>query len=185
MDELEIELRIRNNLLKRRRLSAGMSQAQLAKAIGVTVTAYGELESMHRPPLLKRSGRWRPCALKIAAYWKCEPEELWPEAIKRVNKTVARITWDAQQYFEAYQPKALPAPDEPDLRPVLNEAVSVLQPREQRIIAGLYRDGKQLEEVAQDMGVSRERIRQIEAKALRRLRHPSVADKIKQVIDIS
>ena len=46
-------------------------------------------------------------------------------------------------------------------------------------------DGRQrtLEEVGQEFDVTRERIRQIEAKALRKLRHPSRAKKLKDYMD--
>ncbi|WP_374027833.1 sigma factor-like helix-turn-helix DNA-binding protein [Bdellovibrio bacteriovorus] len=40
-----------------------------------------------------------------------------------------------------------------------------------------------MEEVGQDFNVTRERIRQIEAKALRKLRHPSRSNKLKAFVD--
>jgi RNA polymerase primary sigma factor len=53
----------------------------------------------------------------------------------------------------------------------------MLTPREERVIKMRFglEDGTEhtLEEVGQKFGVTRERIRQIEAKALRKLRHPS------------
>ena len=59
----------------------------------------------------------------------------------------------------------------------IDKALSVLSPREEKVIRlrfGLGGETHTLEEVGRMMNVTRERIRQIEAKALRRLRHPSV-----------
>jgi RNA polymerase primary sigma factor len=63
------------------------------------------------------------------------------------------------------------------LRDMMAQTLSQLSPREERVIRmrfglGTSRDHT-LEEVGQTFGVTRERIRQIEAKALRKLRHPS------------
>jgi RNA polymerase primary sigma factor len=68
------------------------------------------------------------------------------------------------------------------LSDVVNEALAELTPREQRILQmrfGLGGDGDHtLEEVGKVFGVTRERIRQIEAKALEKLRHPSRGRKL-------
>jgi RNA polymerase primary sigma factor len=73
------------------------------------------------------------------------------------------------------------------LREHIWEVLSTLTDRERKIIEmrfGLI-DGKSrtLEEVGKEFGVTRERIRQIEAKALRKLRHPSRSKKLKDYID--
>lgn len=73
------------------------------------------------------------------------------------------------------------------LREDLTEVLSSLSPRERDVLRlrfGLD-DGRQrtLEEVGQLFGVTRERIRQIEAKALRKLRHPSRSDKLKSFLE--
>ncbi|MBE3583109.1 MAG: RNA polymerase sigma factor RpoD [Limnochordaceae bacterium] len=69
------------------------------------------------------------------------------------------------------------------LREQLDEVLQSLTPREQRVLRLRYGldDGRQrtLEEVGQIFGVTRERIRQIEAKALRKLRHPSRSKKLR------
>jgi len=73
------------------------------------------------------------------------------------------------------------------LKEQLLEAMSSLTPREEKVLRlrfGLD-DGRQrtLEEVGHEFKVTRERIRQIEAKALRKLRHPSRSKKLKDYID--
>ena len=70
------------------------------------------------------------------------------------------------------------------LREQLEEVMSTLTPREAKVLRlrfGLD-DGKArtLEEVGKEFNVTRERIRQIEAKALRKLRHPSRSKKLKE-----
>ena len=71
-----------------------------------------------------------------------------------------------------------------DLREVSDEILHALSPREEGIIRmrfGLDSSGEEhtLEEVGQRFHVTRERIRQIEAKALKKLRHPALARKLK------
>jgi RNA polymerase primary sigma factor len=62
-----------------------------------------------------------------------------------------------------------------------------LSPREEKIIRMRFglEDGSEhtLEEVGQNFAVTRERIRQIEAKALRKLRHPSRSHRLKTFLD--
>ncbi len=73
------------------------------------------------------------------------------------------------------------------LKEQLVEVLSTLTPREQKVLRlrfGLD-DGRArtLEEVGKEFNVTRERIRQIEAKALRKLRHPSRSRKLKDYLD--
>ena len=73
------------------------------------------------------------------------------------------------------------------LREQLMEALETLTEREQKVLRlrfGLD-DGRPrtLEEVGKEFHVTRERIRQIEAKALRKLRHPSRSKKLKDYLD--
>lgn len=65
--------------------------------------------------------------------------------------------------------------------------LSTLTPREEKVLRMRFGIGEEsdhtLEEVGQDFNVTRERIRQIEAKALRKLRHPSRSNKLKTFVD--
>ena len=75
-----------------------------------------------------------------------------------------------------------------NLRDVAGDVLQTLSPREEKVIRlrfGLDTEGRErtLEEVGEDFQVTRERIRQIEVKALRKLRHPSRARVLKNFIE--
>ena len=69
----------------------------------------------------------------------------------------------------------------------LDEALEKLSPRERKVIRLRFglEDGRAhtLEEVGREFNVTRERIRQIEAKALRRLKNPNIGKKLKDYLD--
>ncbi len=73
------------------------------------------------------------------------------------------------------------------LREQLDEVLETLTDREQKVLRLRFglEDGRArtLEEVGQKFGVTRERIRQIEAKTLRKLRHPSRSKKLKDYLE--
>ena len=73
------------------------------------------------------------------------------------------------------------------LREQLEDVLATLTPREQQVLRMRFglQDGKPhtLEEVGKEFDVTRERIRQIESKALRKLRHPSRSKKLKDFLD--
>jgi RNA polymerase primary sigma factor len=88
------------------------------------------------------------------------------------------------------QDEDVPAPDETAtynlLREHLDSVLNGLPPREVRILQLRYGllDGQAytLEEVGRKMGVTRERVRQIEAQALSRLRHPAIRRKLREYL---
>lgn len=88
------------------------------------------------------------------------------------------------------QDEEVPAPDETATYNLLKEHLEVvlngLPPREVRILQLRYGllDGQAytLEEVGRKMGVTRERVRQIEAQALSRLRHPAIRRKLREYL---
>ena len=73
------------------------------------------------------------------------------------------------------------------LKEQLSDVLSTLTSREEKVLRLRFglEDGRSrtLEEVGREFNVTRERIRQIEAKALRKLRHPSRSKKLKDFLD--
>ena len=85
------------------------------------------------------------------------------------------------------QPTPYDATSKVLLREQLEEVLATLNDREKRVLIMRFglEDGKPrtLEEVGKAFGVTRERIRQIEAKAIRKLKHPSRAKKLKDYLE--
>jgi RNA polymerase primary sigma factor len=74
-----------------------------------------------------------------------------------------------------------------DLRIAIDDALDSLSPREAKVLRMRYgidtKSDHTLEEVGKQFDVTRERIRQIESKAMRKLMHPSRADRLKSFLD--
>ena len=74
-----------------------------------------------------------------------------------------------------------------NLKEYTSQVLRTLTPREERVVKMRFglEDGSEhtLEEVGQSFQVTRERIRQIEAKALRKLRHPSRSKRLKSFVE--
>ena len=84
-------------------------------------------------------------------------------------------------------PSPVDAASHTQLKEQLGAVLKTLTPREAKVLSLRFglEDGKSrtLEEVGKEFNVTRERIRQIEAKALRKLRHPSRSKKLKDFLD--
>ena len=143
--------------------------------------------------MVQRLGR-EPSAAEIAAEMKLETSKV-EEILKIAQEPVSLETpigeeedshlGDFIQDEDASQPAE--AASYTLLREQLEEVLTTLTPREEQVLRmrfGLI-DGKShtLEEVGKEFDVTRERIRQIESKALRKLRHPSRSKKLRDFLN--
>ncbi len=122
------------------------------------------------------------------------PEEKVREILKISQEPVSLETpigEEEDSHLGDFIPDDVPTPAEAAayalLKEQLRDVLSTLTPREEKVLRlrfGLD-DGRSrtLEEVGREFKVTRERIRQIEAKALRKLRHPSRSKKLKDYLD--
>ena len=118
------------------------------------------------------------------------PEEIAKELDMSVER-VREIMRIAQDPVSLETPIGAPAPAEAAslvlLKEQINQVLSTLTEREEKVLRLRFglEDGRSrtLEEVGQQFNVTRERIRQIEAKALRKLRHPNRSNKVRDYLD--
>ena len=132
--------------------------------------------------LLRKNGR-EPTAEEIAVQLDMEPDPISLET--PVGEEEDAHLEDFIQDEDAGVPV-----DEAGRQLLRRELFSVLKsltPREERVIALRFglEDGRAhtLEELGKEFNVTRERVRQIEAKALRKLRHPSRAKRLRDYLD--
>ena len=162
---------LRNNRLIRAREQLGYpSQAAAARAIGVEPRTLSAFESFRWSPWSTHAGTWKEVARRIARAYAYEPEELWPEVIRQVEATAMTLELGAAE-VESLSPERLA--ESAELRAAVERALGTLPARQARVLRdrfGLGRPERLLDEVAEDLGVCRERARQLEAKALSALR---------------
>lgn len=196
MSDLRLEMRLKNNALYRAifpRWDSVAAFVREARAAGYKVRQgdTGDLLSFRLSPRTPK-GDLRSQAKTIAEFLGALPEDLFPEALyARVTKSSASIDLDSTIALPENVEKAMlalpaPADESPDavlerdeLRRQIAAALHTLTFREREILKLRYGllDGKvyTLEECAQTFMVTRERVRQIEHRAIRKLQHPARA----------
>lgn len=186
MKDYRLEIRIKNNRLMRRINDAGFfNVTEFCRAHDLQYTRVSNFLNLSRPPIGRR-GKWSPVAIRLSEIFGCLPGDLFPadhltEALKPsvaiVEVDQADIVGLSGLLANNRTPEALmiEAEDDSKLGEVLDAALDSLTQRQADILRshnGIGCEAKTLDELSAEHGVTRERIRQIEAKALRLLRDP-------------
>jgi RNA polymerase sigma factor (sigma-70 family) len=194
--DYRIEVKVKNNKLLEKIEEAGYeSVASFCRASGLHQTAVGKFINMVQAPVNKLTGEYSPNFMKIVDFLRCMPEDIFPKAqmqeAMKVNKVTTKADiGDVQSLTTSLRTLALP-PEEKmifdEARTAIQRTMETLTPREQRVLMlrfGFY-DGVEhtLEDVAGQFGVSKDRIRQIQEKALRKMRHPNRAKEIRNTME--
>jgi RNA polymerase sigma factor (sigma-70 family) len=205
---LGIKQSIFNNEIRKRREALGMTQIQLAKAINATPMVIEKFELFKKYPRKagKNSAYGKTTYLRygrrLAKFFNIPFEVLFPKwlsAYELKRATIVREEIITERMIGNSVLNLLTAPDTGEevgeemdrdlLGERLKECISTLTDKERKLIEmrfglGEYENEKPktLLEVGEAFGVTRERIRQIEAKALRKLRHPSRSASLKDFL---
>ncbi len=174
---LGVKTSIYNNELRKRREGKGLKQSELGELVGLSGGAISNFETFRSYPA-------KGAASKIAKVLGARVDVLFPawlEEYKLRNSSfdqeikVDMLTLDSPEVLALEAKNDIEDEVERSLlNSKITEAMSCLTPREQKILRMRFglEDGRghTLEEVGREFGVSRDRIRQIEAKALAKLR---------------
>ena len=175
--EYAVKISIRNGLILRRMKELGIkTQTELAKQSGLAPSIVGMLIGLKKRPINKITGEWIDTAYALSSALRLEPEELWTEAQSNMalRNNTREINMDEEQVKQLATDGGVERLVLQNERvKALTKGLNTLSPREEYVIRRRFFDEDDLGAVAEGIGASPERVRQIEAKALRKLSHPS------------
>lgn len=187
---LGVKHQIFNNELRKRREAMGLSQYKLGQLCGLGEQTIGHFETFRSYPQDHQ-------AKKIAEILDVSVDILFPKWLELFKPKRTSITTEhlvTENILGNPEVLQLTSPDtdlydtfdRALLREELDKQIETLSTREKRIIEERFglkdNDPKTLEEVSKIFGVSRDRIRQIQDKALRKLRHYSRGRKLRSFL---
>ena len=182
-----VQIRIRNGpLLRAMRMRGFKTISEFARACGYTnktqpATGLSPYFSLRRAPI-RKNGEWSPIVLRMAKVLRLPPDCLFPEQHLRqaLAKSSGELEVSAEEVARLIAPQEPPSPvalvERHDTERVVSQALGTLTPREERIIRlrfGINCEDHGLKEAGERLGITRERVRQLEAKGMRKLKHPS------------
>ena len=182
--DINVQLRIRNNLILREILKSYASVAEFCRAHGLTQSAVGRYINFKQNAVTKQrrySIRYKPVidgyywattVTLIAKALKVDEFDLFPQHLWDKRQNTFELEIDSENMIEFNENKYI----EDNTRIEFGKALASLEPREEEIIKerfGFDSEQKTYREISERFGVSFERIRQIEQRALRKLRHPT------------
>lgn len=190
MNDYRLTIKVRNNrILKAIEESGGMPGEKWCKANGICYASLNSLINMTTSPL-RSTGNLSQCAAKLCDVLGKHPDDLWSndqlyplernfsEMEMSHEHVVALLPKDKQQYLPDFSEI-----ENQQVALLVNAAIATLTRRERDVIRMRFYDDLTLDECGERLGVTRECIRQIEWKAMRKLRHPSRVGMFVDAID--
>ena len=183
MSDYAVEIKIKNGRVLRLMRRAGIASiTEMSRKSGVSLKVIYDLISLKRAPLSRITGDWKPSIKMLSDALNCLPDDMFSDAQRagymQSNKRTVEMSQEEvdllldKNHEQMSLDDAVYAAERTDkIGKLIGE---MLTPREVSVIKNRFgfggNDEKTLEEVAKMQGVSKERLRQIEAKALRKLK---------------
>lgn len=182
MKEFRLQIRIKNNLLVKRREDLGLSLKEASKEMGISLAMLMNYENLKADPLHRSNLVYKDSALKIADFYKCMPEDLWPETVLRVEKNRIQREVSAAQIGHLLGISTVYAslpPDElcefKEATDEVNWVLDQMNPREKDMVMRYHGMGEYdehtFEKIASHYNLSANRVQQIINKVYRKMGH--------------
>lgn len=194
-NEYRIDIKVRNNLILEKIEQAGYKTiSEFCKKTGINYQYLCRLIALKMGAVDARDNH-RAIVLELCSHLKCDIDELFTERQKTANATSNSRTLKVNEYEmmlilqrETDSTELLEDDvSKLQLNEAIEEVLSTLTEREAKVIKmrnGIGNNGEcTYDEISKHMGVTRERIRQIEQKALIKLRYESRAKKIEGYLE--
>ena len=169
MEDFNVKITVRNNRLLQAIRKKYESVADLSRKMGRSQGAVNALVTMKVKPINEKG--WTELASDVAAMVGKEPVEIWPEHLQdiRLSTSTSEFTIDmdgVKQIMSDNSTEKMIAHSQ-----VLQQLDTRLTDKQKKVIDMRFKQNMSLEETGKVLGLSRERVRQIECKSIRRMRY--------------
>jgi DNA-binding XRE family transcriptional regulator len=169
MKDFNVKITVRNNRLLQAILKKYKSVADLARKMNRSQSRVNALVTMKAKPITEKG--WTQLAFDVAAMVGKEPKKLWPEHLQNIKllTSTSEFTIDIEgvkQIMSGNSAEKMIAQSQ-----VLRQLNTRLNNTQKKVIDMRFYQEMTLEETGKVLGLSRERIRQIECKSLRMMRY--------------
>lgn len=197
MNEFRVKVTVRNNLILSAIEAAGYtgwgSISRFCEHAGMNAGQLNSLVSMRDAPI-RQDGEFSAAAkLLMEALGAC-PSDLWTEEqltmelVRNAAESTVSSAGLQELLAEHTETMTLPSPEDAvhlaQSSRIASEVLGVLPSKQQQVVRmrmGFGCEEMTYKEIGEVIGLTQERVRQIEAQALRRLKHPSMHDRLRQM----
>ena len=167
----------------------GWTQSELARRSGLSPDGIGRILNINKRPSQKTANAIQTALGEAGEY--LDVLEEWPESFKGIKQGARKeetMEVPMERLIGCREAMIIVAPNEQDKKKIyeaIDYAMDELSDRERRVIEARYFECVSLADIAKEFGLlSSERIRQIEAKALRKLRRPKRIENIERFSEL-
>lgn len=187
MKDYYATLRLQQGRLKAAMQEAGIeTAAELSRQSGATQGEIGDLLNFRKSPRTK-SGDWRAATRAICKALGATPSDVFPEHLDHEIPTNQIASYVEHAQLTGNTTLQIGPGDrleQAELEQTLDEVLGTLTPRERHVLKARFWENRELQDIAEEHGVTKSAIYLEEKKALRKLRRPKSIGRLEDVCSL-